>query len=239
MSLPDWSVQLAYGRLGWALVLAALVLAIGARVAGRRRVLPPLAVAAVVLGSIAWCLAPGRASPAYWLMMGAQWPSALLVALAGDACWRRAAAGSFGAAGAAWAAAPAYPLLPRGWASAIVVAGALLYADVAGWLAIGLYPLGFGPVAAPLLALLAAAGCVIALSRGVARERATVLLVALLAWSIGRLPTGNLWDAMFDPLLWLWSLASVVAAGRARWRSARGGVPVDPVDPVIEEPHTA
>ncbi|MFT3800200.1 MAG: hypothetical protein QM766_03190 [Burkholderiaceae bacterium] len=230
MSLPDWSVQLAYGRVGWALILAAVVLAIAARVAGPRRVLPPLAVAAVVLAAIAWCLAPGRASPAYWLAMGAQWPSALLVALAGDACWRLVRP---------LAAARPPPLLPIGWASAIAAAGALLYADIVGWLAIGLYPLGFGPVAAPLLALLAAAGCVLALSRGVARERALVLLVALLAWSIGRLPTGNLWDAMFDPLLWLWSLASVCAAGWARWRQPahRGARPE--ADPVIEGPRTA
>ncbi|MFT4101499.1 MAG: hypothetical protein QM674_10765, partial [Burkholderiaceae bacterium] len=167
---------------------------------------------------------------AYWLMMSAQWPSALLVALAGDACWRL---------GRPPAAARPSPLLPIGWASTIAAAGALLYADIVGWLAIGLYPPGFGPVAAPLLALLAAAGCVLALSRGVARERAVVLLVALLAWSIGRLPTGNLWDAMFDPLLWLWSIASVCAAGRARWRRSSQRNAWPEADPVIEGSRTA
>jgi hypothetical protein len=51
----------------------------------------------------------------------------------------------------------------------------------------------------------------------------TALLAAVLLFSLLRLPTGNLWDALLDPLLWAWALGSVVVAVRRYYysRSAR------------------
>jgi hypothetical protein len=40
----------------------------------------------------------------------------------------------------------------------------------------------------------------------------------VLLFSLARLPTGNLWDALLDPLLWLWAMAS---AGAGALRALR------------------
>ncbi len=46
-------------------------------------------------------------------------------------------------------------------------------------------------------------------------------MLSILLFAICRLPTGNVWDAMFDPLLWLWSLFSLIARTAAWLRTAR------------------
>jgi hypothetical protein len=60
------------------------------------------------------------------------------------------------------------------------------------------------------------------------------VLGALLLFSIARLPSGNLWDALLDPLLWGWSLVSLGAAALRSLRrtpraAATGAEPFSPI----------
>lgn len=197
MSLPELEWQFIYARLGWAAVLAAVVASL-LPLAWRRSgaVTGSLFVAMTV-----WAALPGELSVAYWLVLAFQWPSALLAAL----CVLRLVS-----------PAPGGVALPLPWAAPLAAAGTVLYLDTVGWLSLGLYPAGFGPAGAPLLALAAMAACSACVVAGFQRARAAALLASLALFSMFRLPTGNLWDALLDPLLWAWSVASLGVFG---WRA--------------------
>ena len=62
--------------------------------------------------------------------------------------------------------------------------------------------------------------------RGHARGSAASLLGAFALFSLLRLPSGNLWDAVIDPLLWAWAVvALLVAALRRTGRRASDRLP--------------
>lgn len=201
MSLPDLAWQIVYGRVAWTIVLAALLLALLPRAWRLPRSAPALA-----LGGCGLLMAlPGAASPAYWLGLALQYPGSLLLGL----CLLRLRARWLGSAPGSFLSTPL--------AAALALGGAALYLDAIGWLSQGFYYAGFGPLAAPALALLGAAGCVLALVRGRGGREVPALLGALVLFSLLRLPTGNLWDALLDPLLWAWALATLCRRG---WRRA-------------------
>ena len=210
MTLPDLAWQIAYGRLAWTLVLAALLLALWPQ-AWRS----PRAAVVIALGGIGLLMAlPGEASPAWWLGLALQYPSGLLVGLCVlclAARWQGRAPGAF---------------LPPSLAVVVALGGTALYLDAIGWLAQGFYYAGFGPVAAPALVLTGMAGCALVAVRGRGGWHHLALLGALLLFSLLRLPSGNLWDAVLDPLLWAWALASLARRG-IRWlvrmKSQRAG----------------
>jgi hypothetical protein len=227
MTLPDLAWQIAYGRLAWAFVAAALLLAVlpalpQAILARLTRRAQALGVAALVL----LMLLPGAASPAYWLILVFQYPSGLLLGF------------SLVSLQARWQGRPAGYLLPAGLALTLVVAGLILYLDAFGVLALGWYYGGFSAVAAPVLACAAVVACAVAIVRQRATGAAAAMLIGLLVFTLLRLPTGNLWDAMLDPLLWAWALGSVtVAVARARAARRAGALPPQaaPVpEPVLE-----
>lgn len=196
MSLPDLALQIAYGRLAWALVVAALLLAVLPAVAQRTKLL-------IVGASVVSMLLPGAASPAYWLTLAFQYPSGLLAGCAMVSLQAR------------WQGRRPRFTLPAGLALGLAAIGLVMYLDTFGVLALGLYYGGFNPVAAPLLACAAAIGFAVNVWRGHAAGAAAAMLIAVLLFSLLRLPTGNLWDALLDPLLWSWALgSSIVAAGR-------------------------
>ena len=112
--------------------------------------------------------------------------------------------------------ATGYRVLPTGLAAALVVVGAVLYADSVGWLHLGLYAQGYGREAA-IAGLLLGAVAVLAVALGRHRGVALAVLLSLMLFAVFRLPSGNLWDALLDPWLWLWALCSLVA----RWRASR------------------
>lgn len=200
MNLPDLSLQILYGRLGWAIVLATLVCALWRRSAPMSRV----ALAAVLALSLAAMALPGELSPAWWLGLAFQYPSGLLV----GCCLLRLAE--------RWNGIRRSQAMPQALAGVLVVTGALLYIDAAGFLARGFYYAGFGGAVAPLLGIAAAIGCVLAIVRGHARGPAASLLGALALFALLRLPTGNLWDAVIDPLLWAWAVVALLLAALRR-----------------------
>ena len=207
MDLPALDLQFLYGRLSWSIVLATAVAALLPPAMRRSR---PVVWGLLVLAGLVMAL-PNAASPAYWLALAFQWPSGVLIGL----CLLKLSK--------AWPGARDVTPMPAMLAAVIAVTGAALYLDAIGLVSLGMYYWGFGPFAAPLLALAAIAACALAVVLGRARPHALVAVGALALFSILRLPTGNLWDALLDPLLWGWAVGSL-SIRAALWiaRKARG-----------------
>lgn len=213
MSLPDLALQIVYGRLAWALIAASLLLALLPVIlpavfpAITRRTLAIAAAAMVALMAL-----PGEASPAFWLILVFQYPSGLLL----GCCLVSLAA--------RWQGREVRFALRPGLALALTIAGLVLYLDAFGVLSLGWYYSGFGGAGAPLAACAAAAACAVAIVRRRATGTAAAVLIAVLLFSLLRLPSGNLWDALLDPLLWAWALGSAIAAAARRLALRRAGV---------------
>lgn len=206
MSLPELEWQIFYGRFAWAIVLAAMVAAAWPR----SKRMPAAAIAFLLIGAVSLVMLPGEASYAYWLGLAVQWPSGLLVGL------------SLGRLYLSWKGAHEEPFMPSALAIPVALAGTVLYLDAVGLVALGIYYVGFGPVGAPLAALLLALASAAAAVLGRMRLPALALLLATTIFTVMRLPTGNLWDALLDPMLWAWSLVSLAAGGWRRWQHRRG-----------------
>lgn len=204
--LPGANVQFWALHGGWALVLAsatwALLVRRSSRVSG---------VLASLLGL--WCLWPGQASPAFWLGLAFQAPSLC------TSVWCAAyllqslrstpnASGVADEPGLRW-----WPLLILG-----IALGWLLLLDSLALLPVFLYPLGWSPWAVGILALVASLPWVRHGLRLRANLRAWVLPVALLLFVLSRAPSGNVWDAVLDP--WLWLVLQAIALRRC-WKKIR------------------
>lgn len=214
MTLPDLASQFVYGRLAWAAVAAALLCAglpLVRPAPLSRRTMTTLLTAVTVLFML-----PGAASPAYWLALAFQYPSGLLF----GCCVLKLRQYWDGDGNET-------PVMTPALAGTLAATGVVLYLDAMGLLTQGYYYAGFGPTAAPLLAVLGAIGCAAALVQGHARPQAGALLTTILLFTLLRLPTGNLWDALLDPLLWSWAVASLAAnAVRNRARATAAPEPV-------------
>lgn len=206
------SVALQVGlQLGWSVVLAWLgLVAAGRWWPGRpgARTLRPWVVAGLLA---LWAWLPGPLSPAYWLGLAFQIPSAVTVLLCAGWLWEH------------WTrrrvVQPPKDAVVGGPADGRIVAMAAL-GVLLGWallldsfavLPLQLYAWGFSP-AAPGLALLAALLPWV-LDRSLAPTHtwlAWVAPAALLVQVVWRLPTGNVWDALLDPWLWLVLHAEVI-----------------------------
>jgi len=204
--LPELVMMQLWLHVGWALVLAGG----GAAVLAQASVPMPLRRAlAVVLGL--WVLMPGDLSAAYWLGLAFQAPSAL---------------GALAAAAVGWTALRP-PVArdanstqtPLRWEAGLVLCGLLLgwalLLDTFAQLPWALYPLGFGQPALLVLSVLA----VLPLLQAGATRRASAWLApaALGLYVLLRLPTGNVFDAVLDP--WLWVALNGLALRRLyrRW----------------------
>lgn len=193
MNLPSPDLQTIYASLAWATVLAAFGLHV---VALNRRLPVKIGIAWMVLIFLVTAV-PDGASPAYWLRLAFQSPSGLLVGSCAIAIrnFFRHQVGCHS--------------LPTGLAVGLVVLGGFLYLDSGGWLSLGLYESGFGPVAAVvglLIGFCAAVGAMFTPHRAALGP----VLFASTLFALWRLPTGNVWDAMLDPLLWLWALFTLL-----------------------------
>ena len=202
------AMQLAL-YLVWAIVLGAGTLLLAGRLARPYRLGLALAV-------MAWTLLPGPYSPAYWLGLAFQTPSLMSAVIV--LAWFLGHALQPQGSGAA---------VPRPQVQALkillvagVVLGWVLLLDTLAWLPVSVYAWGFGSAAVAAVAV-----CVTLLwvVRGVAcaNQKAPglpgfLLLLSVLAlFVLSRLPTGNLWDALLDPWLWVaLQLGWLISAGR-------------------------
>ena len=212
-ALPSPSVMQLWLRLGWSAVLAWLgVVALDrfVPVFARRRA-RQIAVAAVLAFS-AWL--PGPYSPIYWLGLAFQAPSVVTVLLCVVILVERLAPTSV-----AQSSALAPNRLKTAFAFIGVFAGWALLLDTLALLPLQLYAWGFSSAAVGLVLLAAAVPWVV--SGGATQLRRTrtwVVPIALLVFAAWRLPTGNVWDAVLDP--WLWVVLHIYV-GRKVWVRAK------------------
>lgn len=214
-ALPvGWVMRLGL-TVGWAMVLATLGASLAARwPIGARRTL----VAALVL----WTLVPGPVSPDYWLGLAFHAPSlsAMLICFGllhhhlfpAVATAARPSSGTVNEV-------PTFPWVHGSLLFWAVLMGVLLLLDSFAMLPIQIYAWGFSPLV--LLGLL-----VLSLLPGVlcgfsfARNTPEVWFApsVLLVFAATRLPTGNVWDALLDPWLWLFLLTALLRMHYRRWR---------------------
>jgi hypothetical protein len=203
----------------WAVVMAAVAAAVAAAVPDSvpASVASPRVARWVAALAAACCLLPAPWSLAYHLSLAFMLPSWSTVLLCAWCLWRQLFATESGAAcgqpysknGSFGLENPKAQGFDRLACAGAVVGGALLLADTFIQLPAALYAWGFGTAAVAALALAAAALWALSKPGSPARLGASVLAGALALHVATRLPSGNVFDAVLDPLLWavlLWTL---------------------------------
>lgn len=195
-ALPaTWGMRL-YVSAGWALVLALLGASLGRGLPiGRRRLL----AACLAL----WALLPGPLTPDYWLGLAFHAPSVTALVLCGWGLQRLLF--SSGLRAFSPVRAPVVVALPAALHGLLVVLGYVLLLDTFAMLPVQIYAWGFSPALLPGLLALALLPWLLGgpAPRG-SGPQLWLVPAALLLFAATRLPTGNLWDALLDPWLWLW-----------------------------------
>jgi len=214
--LPEPTLMLIALHVGWASVLGASAFWAG----GRLRPVYRLGLSLLVA---LWGLWPGSASPTYWLGLAFQAPSLMTVLL----CW-------LGLSSLSWRK-PAQRIsgsgeqtltLKIGMALGIAL-GWVLLLDTLAWWPVSVYSWGFSAATCAVVAGLA----VIFWAFGAGftpwntRHNFNFFLVlgVVALFVLTRLPTGNVWDALLDPWLWLALQALAIRVGWQRWRGQRAG----------------
>lgn len=204
-ALPTHGIMHISLHVGWAIVLAALALRITGVPWRLRRALGGLVAA--------WTVMPGSMSPAYWLGLAFQAPSLTLIVVSGiglfiaarspppneaeDGSMRVPAADGANAAGIA-----SQPAIDAASLAGILL-GWLLLLDTFALLPFPLYAIGFSAAAVVVVAVLVTLPWIAFGARGGGAMVALVGVLVLTLFVTMRLPTGNLWDALLDPLLWV------------------------------------
>lgn len=153
---------------------------------------------------MSWTLVPGAASPAYWLGLTFQTPSLMsaVIGLAWFLYRARREPGAF------------VPIRSRQidalkiLGAAGVVLGWVLLLDTLAWLPVSVYAWGFSSAAVGAVALVATLLWLVWGRAGASRMAPGLLgplliLFVLTLFVLTRLPTGNVWDALLDPWLWV------------------------------------
>jgi hypothetical protein len=221
-ALPaTWGMRL-YVSAGWALVLALLGASLGRGLPlGQRRLL----AACLAL----WALLPGPLTPDYWLGLAFHGPSVTAMFLCGWGLWRCLwrdpvhPGGAVDLPAATAASGPWRTPVPSPWPGLVLpglLLGYLLLLDTFAVLPLQLYAWGFSPALLPVLLALSLLPW---LWRGPAMLRQGtpqwIVPAALLLFAATRLPTGNLWDALLDPWLWLVCNGWLVRHLYRKWRT--------------------
>ncbi|NVO07899.1 MAG: hypothetical protein HXX19_19130, partial [Rhodoferax sp.] len=102
------------------------------------------------------------------------------------------------------------------WLLGAVLLGYGLLLDAFAVLPLQLYAAGFGPLL--LAGLLLASLLPWVVGRKARCPWAWVAPVALVLFALTRLPTGNVWDALLDPWLWVLLHIALLRALVLRWR---------------------
>ena len=189
--VPGLEAQALARPLLWALTLGGAVHWLAR---GRSPRVRQAALACVLL----WVALPGSASLAYWLAQAFQMPSLSSAALGLAYLWRVWR----GPPRAGARAATACQLI-RSLRWLAVLLGWLLLLDLLALLPVALYGWGFGTPALAAVCVLLLAGWLRWGAEPAARPWLALAAVVLLLFVLTRWPSGNLWDALLDPLLWL------------------------------------
>lgn len=185
-------------HLGWALTLAAVTLFILGRV-------PQLVRFVLGAAVFAFTVVPATWSLSHWLGLAFQTPSLVtqglaLLYLLSSISERSAVAPGQAAPHAQW---------PFGVLLVGTILGWVLMLDTFAIFPVALYAYGYSKEAAIFGLVLAAAFWMYSM-KGLnmhegrhTRRLAVILLLAITIFTFTRLPSGNAWDAMVDPWLWL------------------------------------
>ena len=213
-TLPHAVVGQVWLHLGWSVVLAC----IGASLVGRWTSAPAGKLdgrqwgMALVLAL--WTWVPGPYSPAYWLGLAFQAPSIASVLLC-DALLRA----RFFSTRSGMPLVTGTHRVTLGFSAVGLLAGWVLLLDTFARLPLQLYAWGFSSVAVvTVLTVALLPWLVVHTSEPVRNLRLWIAPIAVLVFAATRLPSGNVWDAVLDP--WLW-LALHVYVGRALWQRLR------------------
>jgi hypothetical protein len=211
--------------LGWALVLAWLFVAtlkwiVPAPMTRPQRVWA--AWLAVIAGLL--CVLPGTWSPVYYLGLAFQTPSLMSMVLCAATLWRWLVAMPPLQTGALNQTVPTHDSVAMLCASLAGVAlGWLLLLDTLALIRGAVYAWGYGRYAlwsilALVLVWMLALRFVIQAS---VLRFALPLLLVLMVFAVTRLTTGNVWDALMDPWLWIALHAALLQQLKRRfWRSS-------------------
>ena len=198
--LPSSGLLKTWLLLGWALALAWL----GSGLVGRYWSGTPVQKVATAVVLAVWAFAPAPYSSAYWLGLAFQAPSVLTVLLCAGLLYQDLVPSAQECGGAPNGKFLQHGLLVPVLALIGVLTGWALLLDTFALLPVQLYALGFSPVALGLALLCAfVPWIVLGSSMRPCSYRAWAVAVALLVFVLWRLPTGNVWDAVLDPWLWL------------------------------------
>ncbi len=207
--LPSLALQTLSLHLGWALVLAAVA-------AYLLRPFPKALRFAGVGIVGATQLLPGWWSPGWWLGLAFQSPSLTLQGISLlylVRMWQlRNTTPVVTIDSAAYARWPSFLLLVA------VVVGWVFVLDMVALLELQLYAVGFTPYAVLASSLVAAVFELWSLRFGHPpalqkyRDSAFIIVGAMAAHMLFRLPNGNAWDALMDP--WLWLIAHAMLLSR-------------------------
>ena len=207
---PALGLQSITLHVGWALVL-------GAMSAFCLRPFPKMLRLVVVALVMLAGLLPGEWSPGWWLGLAFQAPSLTLQGIALlylIRMWRLRDVSPVETVNSA-----AYARWPNSLLLMAICIGWMHALDTFAAFDVQLYALGFTPYAILALLLLAAVLRLFSLRSGDAsdmqrhRDLAVIILGAMAIHVLTRLPTGNAWDALMDP--WLWLCAQALWLSRA------------------------
>lgn len=208
-ALPDAGLMRLYLSLGWAVVLVALGVVLSSRLSCKVRSM-------LALGLAVWSMLPGPLSPAYWLGLAFQAPSVTSVLLCGWLLQR------------AWLVGVDHVAKPDGvtrgqWLLVLcaVVLGYALLLDTLALLPWQLYAWGFSAALLLALTVWALLPWLLSGKHIGASMPVWIAPAALLLFAATRLPSGNVWDALMDPLLWLFLQGVLVRMLYRRVRPAK------------------
>lgn len=191
-SLPSLLLMQGWQSLGWGVVIAALTLWLLQRWEVSR---PFATLSAVVVA--AWVVVPGGWGGHHWLGLAFQAPSVAAVLLSG--VWIARCVSKRFSPTVQQAFSLGQARFPIGLG---VVCGWILLFDTLGVFPISLYSLGFSALAPALVLIILAMPWVIAGGRW--PDGASLLGVVAIALFVSlQLPTGNVFDALLDPWLWV------------------------------------
>jgi hypothetical protein len=217
--LPSPTAMRVALPLVWAIVLGSGILLMAGKLARPYR----LGLSFMVM---AWTLVPGSASPAYWLGLAFQTPSltsAVICLTWFLSCARREAEPGI----------PMAPPLARRLTmlgATGVVLGWVLLLDTLAWLPVSVYAWGFGSATLGAVAVVATLLWVLSDTAGANRRvpglvGPVLMLCVLILFVLTRLPTGNLWDALIDPWLWVALQVGWLISAVRRWRTTTRSLP--------------
>ena len=208
-ALPGALWMQYYLPISWIIPLSSLGAVVGWKLPWRAR-----KIFALFFGVVA--VTTGSAFPMYWLGLAFQTLSFSAVFLVGLVYQKvLPQTGDFEAWPRADSTNPWYLFVA-------VLPGYFLLLDTFAVLPLQIYAWGFSPMALLcLLALSLLPGVLRGFTLSQSRPEVCVAPIALLLFAVTRLPTGNVWDALIDPWLWLVLNGLLLRAVYLRWRDAK------------------